>query len=929
MHYKLISKHIVQAFICMVVICHTACNEKHNLTAAQNLIISEGFKNPLGFYDNEPTFSWKLPVDEAITAQSAYRIVVASRPDLLPDQADLWDSKKQLTDQSNWVKYQGAPLNSRQKAYWQIKYWNQADQDSDWSEIQNFELGLLENSDWQAKWIGLNTAKDSIRGRDNVLIHKPQYLRKQFKLTNTISSARLYITAMGVFDVSVNGKNVSTDVMSPGFTTYDKRIETLTYDVTNLIKTDQNTIGVELASGWYSGRLLWGKTPWDNSISPKILCQLEINMKDGSKEIIISDDSWKGTTNGPIQFSEIYDGEIYNANLEMPNWTTNEFADDKWHSVETMNLDVHIALEPKRHTTVKAKIALNPKEITKKDDTVIFDLKQNMVGVPHVNVPMKKGDTLKIRFAEMLSPEGNFYTKNYRSAKSTDYYIAAKDGEIEYMPKFTFHGFRYIELSGFDTSKQPNKDWVKGIVQYSDFDDNGTFTSSSDKLNQLQNNIVWGLRGNFFDIPTDCPQRDERLGWTGDAQVFGPTSMFNADVYKFWASWLQSVQEAQFENGGIPWTVPDARGNKIGSSGWGDVCTIIPWKIYMRTGDKSILEDNFEMMEEWLKYHKLKSKDNISNMMSFSDWLQPYPENGDNRGDTSLNLIGTAFYAHSAKLASKSAAVLGRIEEQKKYEEIYKTVAKSFENTFFDESGKVKGVSSTQTSYLLALAFDLLSEDKIVNAKKYLMEEISKADDHLRTGFLGTPLLSKVLDETGEIDMMYKLLFNETYPSWFYSINQGATTIWERWNSYNKEEGFNPQNMNSLNHYAYGAIGEWMYERIAGISPLKAGYKVIKIAPLPNSDYLTNASATLQTPFGTVSNSWEISNNQLKMETQIPPNTTANITVPKSGNNDILINNQPLKEIKKIKLLSTTDNYVEIEVQPGTYKFTAPYKLDK
>jgi len=920
---------LLRTIIGITILSQLSCNHKKTLAAAKELNVSEGFKNPIGFYDHEPTFSWKLPVKSTVTAQSAYQIVAATNQDLLPDQPDLWDSKKQNTDQSTWIKYKGSTLKSRQKVYWQIRYWDQNGEASEWSTLQNFELGLLKNSDWKAKWVGLNTAKDSIRGRGNILIHKPQYLRKEFKLSKTISSARLYITAKGVFDVSINGKNVSNDVMSPGFTTYDKRIETLTYDVTDLIKSDQNTIGVELASGWYSGRLLWGKTPWDNTISPKILCQLEILMKDGSKEIITSDDSWKGTTNGPIQFSEIYDGEIYNAALEMPKWSTGEFDDHKWHNVETTNLDDHIALTPKRHTTVKAKIELNPKQITKIDNTVIFDLKQNMVGVPKVKVPMKKGDTLKIRFAEMLSPDGSFYTKNYRSAKSTDYYIAAEDGNIAYAPKFTFHGFRYIELSGFDTTKEPTNDWVTGIVQYSDFNNNGTFTSSNDKLNQLQSNIVWGLRGNFFDIPTDCPQRDERLGWTGDAQVFGPTSMFNADVYKFWASWLQSVKEAQFENGGIPWTVPDARGNKIGSSGWGDVCTIIPWKIYMRTGDKSILEDNFEMMEEWVKYHKLKSKDNISNMMSFSDWLQPYPENGDNRGDTSLHLIGTAFYAHSAKLTSQSAAVLGRVEEQKKYEEIFKTVAKSFEDTFFDESGKIKGVSSTQTSYLLALAFDLLSENKKRNAKKHLMEEISKADDHLRTGFLGTPLLSEVLDKTGETDMMYKLLFNETYPSWFYSINQGATTIWERWNSYSKEEGFNPQNMNSLNHYAYGAIGEWMYERIAGISPLKAGYKVIKIAPVPNTHYLTNASASLQTPFGTVSNSWKISNDQFKMETQIPPNTTAKIIIPKIGTEELVVNEQELTAIKEIRLLSTSDDFIEIMVQPGTYNFLTPYNQNK
>lgn len=918
-------KSIIQNSIHLLAILFFTSCEPEVIEKPTALTLSEGFENPIGFYDATPTFSWQLPVSEDVSSQNAYQIVAASSPDLLPDKADLWDSKKQKTSQSTWVKYKGKPLTSRQKVYWQVKYWNQEGETSAWSEMQHFELGLLNNGDWQAKWVGLNTAKDSIKGRNKVLIHKPQYLRKGFEVSNTVASARLYITSKGVFDVSINGTNVSDDAMSPGFTSYDKRIETLTYDVTDVIASGENTIGVELAAGWYSGRLLWGKTPWDNTISPKVLAQLEMTMKDGSKKTVVSDSSWKGMTKGPLEFAEIYDGEIYNASLEMPNWTTTDFDDTDWTAVEISEINDSVALAPKRHTSVKDKIKLRPQEITKKDEAVIFDLKQNMVGVPLVNVPMKKGDTLKIRFAEMLSPDGTFYTKNYRSAHSTDYYIAAKDGNISYKPKFTFHGFRYVELSGFDASKDPSKDWVTGIVQYSDFEDNGTFTSSHDKLNQLQSNIVWGLRGNFLDIPTDCPQRDERLGWTGDAQVFGPTSMFNADVYKFWASWLQSVREAQLEDGAIPWTVPDARGNKIASSGWGDVGTIIPWKIYMRTGDISFLEDNFEMMKKWVAHHELKSENYISNMMSFSDWLQPYPENGDNRGDTSKNLIGTAFFAHSAKLTAQAAEVLGKKEEQATYEALFQTVAKAFDAKYFDETGKVMDATETQTSYLLALAFDLLPEHKRKNAQANLLRKLTDADNHLRTGFLGTPLLSQVLDDMGEIDLMYKLLFNETYPSWFYSINQGATTIWERWNSYSKTEGYNPKSMNSLNHYAYGAIGEWMYERVAGIAPLEAGYKTIRIAPQPRLP-LTSASASYMTPYGKASSSWTLENRVFQLETTIPPNTKATIIVPGNIEKELLLDGASLKDNNSVKLTKTSTDSFEILVQPGTYTFQTTMK---
>lgn len=911
-------KTTLNTLLCILVLCAgSSCTEKQDFQPTA-LRISEGFENPIGFYDTKPTFSWKLPVDKASSSQKAYRITVASSPDLLPDKADLWDSGKRETDQSAWITYEGTNLASRQKAYWQVQYWNQDDAPSAWSAVNHFEMGLLENKDWQAKWTGLDTAKDSLKGKGNIRIHKPQYLRKGFELNNEVASAKLYITAKGVFDVHINGEDVSDDAMSPGFTTYDKRIETLTYDVTDLLETGPNAIGVELASGWYSGRLLWGTPPWDNTISPKILCQLEVELQDGSKEIIISDDSWKGTTTGPLTFSEIYDGEIYDANLEMPNWASPNFDDAQWQQVEVADLDENVQLEPKRHTTVKGKMKLLPQTMAKTDNAVVFDLEQNMVGVPLVNLPMKKGDTLTIRFAEMLSPDGTFYTQNYRSAHSTDYYVAAKDGEISYLPKFTFHGFRYVELSGFDPSQEPTKDWVTGIVQYSDFEENGTFTSSHDKLNQLQSNIVWGLRGNFLDIPTDCPQRDERLGWTGDAQVFGPTSMFNADVYKFWASWLQSVREAQLENGAIPWTVPDARGNKIASSGWGDVCTIIPWKIYVRTGDKGFLEDNFEMMQRWVAHHELMSNDYISHMMSFSDWLQPYPENGDNRGDTSNALIGTAFFAHSAKLTAQAAEVLGKTEEQATYEKLFQTVAKAFDAAYFDETGTIKDVTETQTSYLLALAFDLLPENKRKIAQTNLLRKLQEADYHLRTGFLGTPLLSQVLDDMGKIDVIYELLFKESYPSWFYSIDQGATTIWERWNSYSKTEGYNPQPMNSLNHYAYGAIGEWMYERIAGIAPLEPGYKVIEIAPQLGKQ-LTSASASLNTPYGKVVSSWQVTDNTFNLEATVPPNTTARIIVPGNIAEKILLDGAAFANNQQIKLVTKGESTFELLAQPGSY----------
>jgi len=885
----------------------------NNVKAPGNTLVSEGFENPIGFYDESPSFSWQLPAKASSLTQTAYQIVVASSAKKLPANADIWDSQKQISDQSTWVPYGGTSLTSGQRVFWQVRYWNQAGNVSDWSEVNTIEMGLLKNSDWKGDWIGLDTAKDSIRGTNNVIIHTPQYLRKGFKLDGKVAYARLHITAKGVFDVHINGEDISDDVMSPGWTPYAKRIETLTYDVTDFVKSGKNTLAASLASGWYAGRLGWSKTRFGDADAPKILAQLEIEFSDGSSKTVVSDNTWKATTNGPIRFAEIYDGEVYNANFELPNWTTNNFDDTNWEKVVSSAVEENIKLQPKRHHAVKTKHEVSAKKINKVADAAIFDLEQNMVGVPLVKVPMKKGDTLKIRFSEMLQPDGTFYTQNYRSAKSTDYYVAAKDGMISWSPKFTFHGFQYVELSGYDTSFEPTTEWVTGLVQYSDFESQGTFTSSHQKLNQLQSNIIWGLRGNFFDIPTDCPQRDERLGWTGDAQVFAPTSIFNADVYAFWASWLQSLREEQFENGGIPFVVPDVLRNNRVSSGWGDAAVIIPWEIYLRTGDKQILSENYDMMKRWVSHHESVSKNHISSMNTFGDWLQPYPiKKNNNKGDTNKSLIGTAYYAYVAKLTAKTAKILQNDADFATYEAITKTVSSAFESRFFNEKGEIVNSDPTQTGYLLALGFDLLSPKMKEKAVPHLLEKIKEADSHLRTGFLGTPLLPIVLDQVGKTHLMRDILFKESYPSWFYSINQGATTMWERWNSYSKAEGFNPQRMNSLNHYAYGAIGQWMYERLAGIAPLSAGYKTIRIAPQPLQP-LSAASASLNTPYGKVSSSWETNEGMFYLEATVPPNTTATIVVP--GNVELFEENDA---VKKIKGDSSSTAFL---VQPGAYTF--------
>lgn len=875
-------KHVLATvMIAMFIIsCSTPKKSEAVLSAPTHLIVGEGMINPIGFYESKPRFSWKLVGNEQ-KQQSAYQIQVASSLSALTERPDLWDSNKRKSRDNAWQRYEGKLLTSRQKIYWRVRVWNESNDISRWSVPQTVELGLLSNTDWQASWIGhpdtLLTASPS-----QALIATPQYLRKSFTVRDKIASARLYITAKGLFKPFINGQTVSdSDVMTPGWTPYQHRIETLTYDVTELLSEGKNTLSASLAGGWYSGRI-FNLIEKDHKLPPRLLAQLEVNYQNGEKQTVGTDETWLTTQKGPIRFASIYDGEQYNQYYEMPGWNDNNFDTSSWHEAITENLDEGIELKPKRHAPVRNTQRIKATQIVSVEgNTTVFDFGQNMVGVPIVTLPVIKDQTVTIRFAEALH-KGEFYTENYRSAVSTDTFLPSKDGVINYQPTYTYHGYRYVEVSGFDDSKAVSKDWITAQVQHSDMVLYDNFHSSHDKLNKLSNNVVWGMRSNFFDIPLDCPQRDERLGWTGDAQVFVTPSMYMADTYGFWSAWLKSIREEQSSDGKIPLYVPYVEWLKFASSGWGDAVTIIPWELYQITGDKAILEDNFEMMKGWVEYHQKKSSGFISNMETFGDWLQPYPEATEklkNRGDTDFSLIGTAYFARSVELTLSTAKVLNSRNDIERLTLLHEQVKSAFQKTFFDDELVVLKGKATQTSYLLGLAYGLFPDDKRELALEKLIEQIKLADNHLRTGFLGTPLLISVLQEAGRSNLIYELLFKETYPSWFYSINNGATTTWERWNSYSLEEGFNPEGMNSLNHYAYGTVSRWFYEGILGITSIEPGFKSVQIAP-QFTEKLSNAKGSLKTPQGEIAVAWQIKNDQLSLQVSIPNNTKAVLSLP-------------------------------------------------
>jgi alpha-L-rhamnosidase len=961
----------------------------------RDLRVSEGFVNPIGFYDATPSFSWKLP--EGVRAQNAYRIVAASAADKLPDSADLWDSGKVSSAQSAWLAYAGKPLGSRQAVHWQVRFWDQDGNESSWSEPARFELGLLDADDWQGEWIRMAekpaapapkvviekasyiadgqpdkaidltkklrkrladgqstfTVNNEFAGGDplygtpkslalvvirdgkreeasipenqsyDLLTGKPagaaepfvpQHLRREFEVEKPVKQARLHVTALGLYEIRLNGAKVGEDFMAPGWTPYGEKIEALTYDVTRQLKTGSNAIGAMLGEGWYAGRLGWGESKASGR-KPQLLLQLELSYEDGSSQTIASDGSWKATHQGPIRFSGIYDGEIYDARMEMPGWDKTGFDDAAWRSVATSKPTADQGLAPKRHHPVRVVKELPTVKVTEPaPGRFVFDLGQNIVGWPRLNIPVRKGQTITMRFAEMLEKDGTLYTKNYRKAKSTGTYTAAKDGNVTWHPVFTFYGFRYVELSGFPEGTKPEPGWVTGAVLHSDFGWTGSFASSHALLNKLQENINWGLRGNFLEVPTDCPQRDERLGWTGDAQVFAPAAIFNAGVHSFLASWLESMRLDQHDDGAIPNVVPNILNDHCGGPGWSDAATVIPWETYIRTGDPNVLVENFDMMKRWVGYYESKAKDGIVDIKAYGDWLQPHPKEGKTKGDTPLNLIGTAYFARSADLTARAARRLGKDAEAERLEALLAKVKSAFTKAFFDDAGKLTTPRETQTGYLLALAFDLLPENLRPQAFSHLVRLVDDAGGHLGTGFLGTPLLAPTLDRFGRADLAYAVLFKETYPSWFFSIHQGATTMWERWNSYSHADGFGDAGMNSFNHYAYGAIGQWMYERIAGLAPDPAqpGYKHFFIQPQPGGP-LTQAEAELETPYGIARSAWKLEAGKLHLKATVPPNTTATLRLPEGAT--ILGNGgKPAPRIE--------DGHALIDLGPGDHAFT-------
>jgi alpha-L-rhamnosidase len=896
-------------------------------TCAQTNLTCEHLTNPIGIDVRQPRLSWKLAGTERNTRQSAYEIRVATTPGFA-EKTMVWNSGKVTSDESVLQTYKGKSPESGKRYYWQVRIWDGNGKESPWSEAAFWEMGLLSSTDWKARWIEPEKTVDTAKANPVSVV------RKEFSLKKQVASARVYVTAHGLYELFLNGQRVSQDQLTPGWTSYNRRLQYQVYDVTDLLKNGPNAIGAMLGDGWYRGELAWSGRRNFYGKKLGLLCQVQVRYQDGSQEIIKTDESWKTTQNGPLRSSEIYHGEVYDARMELAGWNQPGYNDKSWTKVGVAN-HPFTNLVASAGVPVRKIQELKPIRIFRTPEgTLVADMGQNMVGWLRLKLSGPAGTKVTIRHTEVLDKAGNFYTAHLRNAQQRIEYTLKGGGEETYEPHFTFMGFRYVAVEGFPGELRPEN--LTGVVVHSDMTPIGSFECSNPLVNQLQHNIQWGQKGNFVDVPTDCPQRDERLGWTGDAQVFCRTAGYNMNVAAFFTKWMRDVAADQGKDGAVPFVIPDVLSgysdnlvtNRNVSAGWGDVAVITPWTMYLIYNDQRMLETQYPSMKAYVEY--IRGKAGESNIWRggsvFGDWLFYKPamySHPEPDGYTNNDLIATAFYAYSTHLLAEAASVLGKKDEAASYNRLFNSIKETFIREYVTPSGRIS--SDSQTSYVLALMFDLLPNELKPKAAAHLANDIKSRQNHLSTGFLGTPYLCHILSDNGYTDVAYDLLLQEKYPSWLYPVKMGATTIWERWDGIKPDSTFQDVGMNSFNHYAYGAIGDWMYRVVAGIELGKPGYKHIRIQPqLPAAQKLTYAKASLDSPYGTIVSGWEQKAGQVKLNVTIPPNTTATIRLPKSDAATVKENGQAAASA--FQSVKTDKDATVIEVGSGTYTFEYPLK---
>jgi len=961
-------------------------------------------ENPRGIDAARPRLSWQLQSDTRGQRQTACEIFVASsEAALAAGRGNLWDSGKIASADSTAVEYRGSALASGSRYWWKVRVWDKDGLREPDSPASFWQMGLLHPSDWKAQWISALTPRDTEIDGNN--LPPCPYVRRTFTIAKPVQSATIFATARGLYELHLNGAKVGNAVLAPGWTDYHKHIEYQAYDVTSALHPGANTVGAIIGDGWYSGYVGFSRRRNLYGSRPALRLQMEINYTDGTHQRVVSDGTWTGRT-GPIVYSDLLQGESYDARAELTGWDRPGSAAAGWQPVSTAqaalpsaqvsvkaalvakvqnnalsvvagndlagdpayntvkNLCVSYTLSGVPHTqavseaqtltipgpgeasgrlvirsavygdlsavtgpvtlmatvgpAVRVTQLLPARKITQPTPgTYLFDLGQNMVGWARLKVRGAAGTRVRLRFGEVLNPDGTLYTANLRSAHATDTYTCRGGGTAEtFEPHFTFHGFRYVEVTGYPGT--PDLSAITGCVVGSDTPPAGTFSCSSPLVNQLVSNIRWGQRGNFLGVPTDCPQRDERLGWMGDAQIFARTATYNCDAAAFYENWMVAVDDGQSAEGGFSDVSPRIVDQADGAPAWGDAGVIVPWTVYDAYGDTGIVRRHWDAMNRWMSYITSVNPSGLwlnRRNNDFGDWLSI-------SADTPKEVLATAYYAYDASLMAQMARAIGHTGEAAQYDALFARIKAAFQSAYVSPDGRVKG--DTQTCYVLALRFHLLPDTLCPMAAQHLADNIASRNNHLSTGFVGVGYLCPVLTETGHNEAAYTLLLNTTFPSWGYSITQGATTIWERWDGYTQEKGFQDPGMNSFNHYSLGSVGQWLYQDVAGIDtdPSQPGYKHILLHPHPGPG-LTEVTASYDSIRGPIGSHWKLDGGQFIWDITIPANTTATAWVPAQSADVVRESGHPISAASGIVPIRTEDGCAVYALPSGTYHFTA------
>ena len=835
---------------------------------------------------DKPHFSFSVEGAGDGVYVSHYKLIVSSTPELAADGVgDMYDTGSVKSRDIHDIEYAGKPLYPRSVYYFRI--FASVGGSIVKSRICMFSTGIGDVR---------RLTDHFISAADGFLQKYPEaegyggvpapYFRRDIRINRQISSVYAYVTSLGVYEMFINGEKVGTSVFDPGFTDYSKTLQYKFYNVTGCFRKGANTVGSVVGDGWYRSNL--SSVGRDNfGDRSAFAAYFYFIYDDGSYDELFTDTVWE-CASGAYICTDNQNGEIYDARLERRGRFFPDHSDYGWAASASCRAPFLYGtkLVPSKGPSVREIETISPVTITKAGDDYVVDMGQNMVGVISLRLRCGAGTRITVKHGEMLNdsnegtrgcdgPEGTVYTANLRTAKQTDVYICRGEDDL-YMPHFTFHGFRYVQISGMPY--KPSADDIKGHVLSSFTGRTGIINTSDERLNRLIKNILWGNKGNFFSLPTDCPQRDERLGWTGDAQVFSRSACYASDCAEFFGKYLNDIRDAQKSNGSVTDIAPmirhrsgqDLVGN--GNAAWGDAVFVIPWQTYQMFGDKRIITDNLDAAEKYFKYLEGTANYDLRRAEGYGDWLSV-------NENTPKDVLATAFYAYDAKLLSLMADAVGDREKSVYYEKRFDEISYAWREAYIEDDDIIRG--DTQCCYLLALKFGLVSGETKRNAVKHLQRKISEADGHLQTGFVGVSYLLPVLCDNGCKSTAYDILLRDTYPSWLYSVENGATTIWERWNSYTKENGFGDVGMNSFNHYSLGSCSEWMYEYMLGIKPLSPGYSRFSYRPFPDKR-LSHVSGSYNSRSGVIISEWKRTDRGFDLRLTVPVNATAVVAPDKN-----------------------------------------------